>query len=474
MEDKIARRTFVGSALGLVASSCAHAAPADRASRRELEELVRHRIVAQRVATAAVVGTLDPIGRDFIVERANETHDRSALGADAIFEIASLTKVFTALLLAVEVVNGRVEFDEPVQALLPAGTTIPSFDGRHITLADLATHTSGLPLRPNTLIALPDTPNKYASFSLDQLYAGLSQYRLTRAPGSEFEYSNTGFGLLGQVLALREGMRFADLLRERVTGPLGLHDTTFDDDAVNAPRRAQGHDGDLVPIGPTSFGALDPAGGLRSSAADLLTFLRLFVAGRGPRDLVAAARLMLTLDRPGDDGATRMVLGWRRTRVHGEEYYWSNGSGDGSRTFMGFNPARGSAIVALADAANGLGLDDIGRRFLDPLQDVDRRIVPAPAFVTLAEDVLARAFGRYEYAPGDAFEVSRGATGLIVDWGPSQMVIRPVSPTRYETRMAPGIAFDFVGADVGPASAVVLHQDGQDFTYGRVAADDEP
>jgi hypothetical protein len=135
---------------------------------------------------------------------------------------------------------------------------------------------------------------------------------------------------------------------------------------------------------------------------------------------------------------------------------------------MGFNPARNSAVVALADAANGRGLDDIARHCLDPAQEVDAVVVPAPDFVTLPEDVLSRALGRYEYAADDWFEISRGATGLIATMGPSQLVIRPVSPTRYESRMAPGLAFEFVGVDAGPASGLILHQDGQDYLYRRV------
>lgn len=351
---------------------------------------------------------------------------------------------------------------------MPEGVTAPTFEGRQITLADLATHGASLPLRPNNLAAgAPDAVNKYANYTLEQLYAGLPNYRLTRAPGTKFEYSNLAFGLLGQGIALREGKTFEEVLRTRVIAPLGLRDTSLVDDPAKAGRRAQGHDFDLNPIGPTGDGALSPAGGLRSTASDLLKLLDLFLSGRGPRDLVAASRLMLTIDRPGDDDVTRMTLGWRKTTVHGETYYWSNGSGDGSRVFMGFNPVRRLGVVALADTASGGGLDDIGRRVLDAQQQVDEAVIPVPAFVTLPEDVLLRVIGRYEYAPGDAFEITRGVTGLIVTAGTSQLVIKPQSPTLYASRMAPGILFEFEGADKGPARSLILHQEGRTYVYRR-------
>jgi hypothetical protein len=177
---------------------------------------------------------------------------------------------------------------------------------------------------------------------------------------------------------------------------------------------------------------------------------------------------MLSIDRPGDDAATHMALGWRRTIAHGEIYYWSIGSGDGSRTFMGFNPARRVAVVALADTASGQGLDDIGRRVLDSEQNVDTVVRPVPITIALAEEVLGRAIGTYQYAPDDVMEISRGATGLIVTAGTSQLVIQPQSDTRYVSRMAPGLAFEFEDAETGPASALILHQDGQIYRYERI------
>jgi CubicO group peptidase (beta-lactamase class C family) len=438
---------------------------------REIAKLVQFRIEKQRRATAAVVGVMRPSGRSIIAYQSKRGPHAVEPGGDTIFEIASLTKVFTALLLADAVSRGDVRLDDPLSAFVPIGVKVPEFAGRAITLVDLATHTSGLPLRPNNLNAAPDAPNKYAGYTLNQLYAGLPEYRLAHEPGLQFEYSNLAFALLGDALARQAGQPFPDLLHRRVTAPLGLSDTRFDDDPTAAARRAQGHDMDLKPIGPTGDGALNPAGGLRSTANDLLRLLDLFLSGAGPDDLPQAARFMLTLDRPGDGNDTRMTLGWRRTAAHGETYYWSHGSSDGSRTFMGFNPARGVAVVALADAASGGGLDDIAWRVLDPAEPVDIKIVPRPRTVELPPAALDRVLGTYRYAPDDEMTITRGVTGLIVTAGPSQFLIQPQSRTRFFAKGGGDLYLDFPGPASRPADRMMLHQSGKSFVYQRVQPD---
>lgn len=435
---------------------------------REIEKLVRFRIDKQRRATSAVVGVLRPSGRSIIAYQSKRGPHAVGPGGDTIFEIASLTKIFTALLLADAVIRGDVRLDDPLSAFVPTGVEAPEFSGRAITLVDLATHTSGLPLRPNNLNAAADTPNKYAGYTLEQLYAGLPEYRLASPPGSKFEYSNLAFALLGHALAQQASEPFPDLLRHRVTAPLGLSDTRFDDDPADAARRAQGHDLDLKPIGPSGDGALDPAGGLRSTANDLLRLLDLFLGGAGPGNLPQAARLTLTLDRPADGDGTRMALGWRRTIAHGETYYWSHGSSDGSRTFMGFNPARGVGVVALADAASGGGLDDIGWRVLDPLEPVDLKVVPRPRAIELPPAAIDRVLGTYRYAPDDEITITRGVNGLIVTAGPGQLLIQPQSRTRFFAKAGGDIHLEFPGSASEPADRLVLHQGGKIFVYQRV------
>ena len=146
--------------------------------------------------------------------------------AHTIFEIGSLTKVFTATLLALLSEEGRLALDDPLQRYLPPGVELP-VRGRPITLADLATHTSGLPRLPHRffLRSLRHRRNPYAWFTVDDLHAGLPSTRLRREPGGRSRYSNLGYGLLGHALAACAGSSYEQLVQERICRPLALADT---------------------------------------------------------------------------------------------------------------------------------------------------------------------------------------------------------------------------------------------------------
>jgi D-alanyl-D-alanine-carboxypeptidase/D-alanyl-D-alanine-endopeptidase len=434
----------------------------------EIAQLIRFRVEKQHGGSGIVVGVLRPSGSSLIAFGTTALNGRRKMDGATIFEIASLSKVFTALLLADAAERGEARPEDPLSAYVPSGVGVPQYDGHPIKLADLATHGSGFPLRPINLNAPPDAINKYASFTLEELYAGLPSYKLTRPPGSKFEYSNVGFGLLGQGLALRAHITFSDLLRARITGPLAMKDTGLGDSVIKAVQRAQGYDIDLKPVPPSDDGALNPAGGLRSTANDLMRFLNLFLIGKGPGELPAAARFMLTFDGPGQQEDTRMALGWRRTSGEGETFYWSDGSGDGSRTFMGFNPRRRIAVVVLANASSGYGVDDIGAHVIAPAQVVNLKILKIHQEISLPPAALEGFIGTYQFAHGDQIVVTRGAGGLLVGSGPSQFSIYPETQDQFFAKVADlQLAFQNTAGSKF-ASAVVLHQDGQNSVYTRV------
>ena len=243
---------------------------------------------------------------------------------------------------------------------------LPQHGSRQITFVDLATHSSGLPLRPQNL-ASQTALNKYAGYTVEQLYQGLATFELPRDPGTAFEYSNWGFGLLGTALAHCAGKSYESLLAERVTGPLGMHDTTFGPTGDTRGRLAAAYDAKLQSVPNEGLGALNGSGGLYSTVNDMLRFVELFV-GRGPRSLTPAGATMLEPLRPGDGPDTRMGLGWRVTTSKGVSTMWSSGRADGYRAFMGFDPVARVAVVALTNAATDVGVDDIGWHVLDPSQ----------------------------------------------------------------------------------------------------------
>ncbi len=167
---------------------------------------------------AIVAGVVLPDGRRQTIT-AGRSGTLRPLDPSSVFELGGITKAYTGTLLADMVLRGEVALDDPVTRYLPAHVRLPSAGGRPITLADLATHTSGLQSNP-TVIRSPDPARPLAELTdLDRLYAMVSGYRMPSGAAREPRYSNAGFGLLGTALARRAGTSYERLLRERVLAP---------------------------------------------------------------------------------------------------------------------------------------------------------------------------------------------------------------------------------------------------------------
>src|SRR5580700_3787583 len=195
-------------------------------STHEIREILVRRIDEQKQAVGIVVGVIEPNGRRVVAYGNLANGDPRTLDGDTIFEIGSISKVFTSLLLADMVNRKEVTLDDPAAKYLPENVTMPERSGKSITLLDLSTHSSGLPRLPSNL-KLKDPFNPYAGYSVDDLYQFLSSYTLRRDPGSEVEYSNLGAGLLGHLLAYRAGTDYESLIGTRITRPLSMPDTVL-------------------------------------------------------------------------------------------------------------------------------------------------------------------------------------------------------------------------------------------------------
>jgi D-alanyl-D-alanine-carboxypeptidase/D-alanyl-D-alanine-endopeptidase len=456
----MARLVSICMAGVLLGSAASHAATVDE---RELQAQLVERVDVRKWGTAIVVGISSPGGRQVVSYGTLALNDSRKADGATLFEIASLTKVFTALLLADMAQQGRVQPQSAVSTCLPAGVKVPEHDGKQITFVDLATHSSGLPLRPANL-ASQTAPNKYAGYTVQQLYQGLAVFQLTRDPGSAFEYSNWGFGLLGNALAHCAGKSYEPLLAERVTGPLRMRDTTFGPTAETRLRLAAPYNAKLQAMPNEGLGALNGSGGLYSTVNDMLHFVELFV-GRGPQSLTAAGATMLEPLRPGDGSDTRMGLGWRVTTSKGVRTLWSSGRADGYRAFMGFDPAARVAVVALTNAATDVGVDDIGWHVLDPSQP----FIKIHPRISIPADALERYVGRYLFEDGVYMSVVREDDHLVVQMtgqGPSPIYAggpREFFPEDIEAQ------FVFDDSGHGPAPSLVLNQAGQSYKAVRVA-----
>ena len=211
-----------------------------------IQDILRTRIDAERRGLGIVVGSVDKDGSR-IVSYGDRGGGAGEVGADTVFEIGSVTKVLTALLLAEMANLGEVSLDDAVAKYLPPSVTMPLRAGRQITLRDLASQRSGLPRLPGNL-APNDAANPYADYTIAQLYEFLSGYQLTRDIGSKYEYSNLGFGLLGHALALKAGMDYEALVVDRICSPLGMQDTRIALSSSLRERLARGHDESLAEV----------------------------------------------------------------------------------------------------------------------------------------------------------------------------------------------------------------------------------
>ncbi|MET9527046.1 serine hydrolase domain-containing protein [Streptomyces coeruleorubidus] len=312
-------------------------------------------------ASTVVVGLHRAGHRALIAHGRTTTHHDAAPSTPATrFEIGSLTKPFTALLLAEQAASGVLDLNDPLCRHLPAHVLLPP-GGHAITLTHLATHTSGLPRLPPGLLrqALPALfTNPYAGFTTDHVLRALARTRLHAPPGTRVRYSNFGVGLLGHALLGAAGATdYAALLHDRVLAPLRLHDINCEPTPPAGTTQATGY-WHRRPRPPFHVPGLPAAGALRASARDLLTLTEALLAPRTTSVPPTLRTALKEVRRPRlrlrDNRG--MALVWNiRTRPDGTRLYHHAGATRGCTAFAGFNLQHGAALVALANTAPTLG-----------------------------------------------------------------------------------------------------------------------
>jgi len=277
-----------------------------------------------------------------------------------IYEIGSISKTFTGILLAQAALDGQLKTDDPAQKHLPATLTLPTKDGKQITLGHLSDHTSALARMPSNFNP-KDPANPYADYTVDQMYAFLRDYTLPRDIGSQYEYSNLAQGLLGHILALKAGTSYEALMLSKIATPLGMKETkiTFDDKmkqnlAMGYSQGAQVSNWDI----PTLAGA----GAIRSSVHDMLIYLAANM-GLKKSKLYPAMQLAHQVRHDKAGGGTRVGLGWHISKGAEGDVIWHNGGTGGYRTFAGFVKETGKGVVVLTNSNKGA--DDLGFHLLN-------------------------------------------------------------------------------------------------------------
>ncbi|WP_082219394.1 serine hydrolase [Massilia sp. NR 4-1] len=317
----------------------------------EVQALLQQRIDVEKRGVGMVVGLIDENGRRIVSHGVTRLKDGRPVDGETVFEIGSITKVFTAIALADMAEKGELAVTDPVTQLLPEQVSVPRRGNKQITLLNLSQHTSGLPSLPDNF-APASMENPYVDYTEQNLYGFLADHRLKREIGATVEYSNVGVGLLGHALAQRARTDYATLVRQRVVEPLQMLDTVLALSPSQQARLATGHSESREPVLNWDFDVLAGAGGLRSSGNDMLRFM---AANLNPDETPLKAALLRAQSR-------QQLLGWLPAALPGVKLLWHNGGTGGYASFIAFDSKNRRGVFILSNVESGV--DDLGIQIL--------------------------------------------------------------------------------------------------------------
>lgn len=323
-------------------------------------------LVEKYVRMGAAIGIVDQqqsiheIYAGSISKQRTDTPDGHAL-----FEIGSITKTFTATILAQMILDGKIALGDELETRLPEGEAhVPNWNGTMVTMEHLATHSSGIPKSPrDSNQSLPpgyDPYDPYAAYTTEYVYDYLNNWcELLFEPGTRYSYSNTGMGLVGHVLGLIDGSSYEDVLNREILEPLGLYETTLFISGEHIPMLAPGHDEDLDSV--NNYDAQDifqGAGFLKSSLHDMLIYLKaqMGLSQTSLDDAMALTRQphfnvgpVTYNDREGRYDLS-IGLAWHIDVLpEGYTFYWHGGRTNGYMAYMAFDPDALTGVIILCN-----------------------------------------------------------------------------------------------------------------------------
>ena len=378
-----------------------------------------------------------------------------------LYEIGSISKVFTSLLLADAVVRDKIELNDDANIENSSGIEFPSRDGQSISWLDLSTHRSGLPRLPSNMDATTLT-NPYALYDSKKAAEALAELELTRSPSESHEYSNFAVSVLGYLIGEQAGMSYEELLQQRIAKPLGMSDCTVSPSDKQKARHSTPHKSVGSPTPAWTFADLPGAGGVRASMKDMMRFAK---AQLNPPEgkLGEAIELAWKQHAAADDsGGLAMGLGW--IIMNDGETHWHNGQTGGSHSMLMLNRKKQTAVILLSNTA--ANIDSLAFQLMVPPKPAVPQSGPdAPA---IDAELRARLVGRYELAPNFIFDVKDQDGRLMVGITnqPTQEVF-PDSATHWSYKSV-NATLEFKLPKEGAAKSLVLHQNGLSQTAKRM------
>jgi CubicO group peptidase (beta-lactamase class C family) len=281
-----------------------------------------------------------------------------------IYEIGSISKTFTATLLADAVNSGKISLGDPVSKYLPARIPALEFEGVPVTIKMLSNHSSAIPRMPPNFTAYATDPlNPYKNYGLDQLFAMYSTLKLSRTPGTTYEYSNLAVGTLGAILENIQKKSFEQLVVQKICNPLHMNDTRQYIRKGDSARFAKGYSETGKYNGQWDFKMLAAAGALRSTAFDMLLYAKANISTASPSLNKA---IQLTHAVTFSDGTNRVGLGWHLLKLDNDDIFFHGGGTGGYRSYLAINPTKKFAVVVLSNTA--VETDELGTVLMKWLQ----------------------------------------------------------------------------------------------------------
>lgn len=273
---------------------------------------------------------------------------------NSLYEIGSITKVFTALLFLILENKGQVDRHDPIKKHLPE-VDFQDSKVADIKLEQLILHSSGLPRRPNNMPrSNPEDP--YSDYTQSHLYSFLSSHALDRESIGKYEYSNLGYGLLGHVLELASNKTYADLVEEEIFQPLNMRSSFVNMNENNDSKLQPGHDEEEKEVPNWHPGALVGPGGIVSTLYDMSLFQEAYVNPRKSK----LGQCIKTSQEPiaSSNDTKQHAFGWVIYHLKsGGRMIWHRGGTRGYQSFIGFTPEEEFSTVILANCQ--LNLDRI-------------------------------------------------------------------------------------------------------------------